>query len=144
MEKFRIKVQRRFQSCIVFALLSMALFIGLMLFTKGIENDYFSGLLLGFFSGLEVWNIIHLCSLLKILSDEKLLKELYIKETDERNRSIMCETSRTAIFVITVTCALAALISGFFSITVSITIAAVMLCGALIFAVIHKYYSKTM
>ena len=144
MDKFRTTVQRRFRFCVGSGIIAMPVFFGLMLFTNGIKNDYFSGLLLGFFSALEIWNIVYLCSLWKILRDEKLLKELYIKETDERNRSVLCETSRSAFLLIIFACALAVLISGFFSITVSLTIAAVMLGSVLIFGALHSYYSKTM
>lgn len=144
MDKFRTKIQRRFRSCVGFGLIAMPVFFGLMFFTGGIKNDYFSGLLLGFFSALELWNIVYLCSLWKILSNEKLLKEMYIKETDERNRSILCETSRSAFLLIVFACALAVLISGFFSITVSITIAAVMFGSVLIFGALYSYYSRNM
>ena len=61
-----------------------------------------SGFFIGIGSGLFFSGMILMIKRLRLLSDEKKLKEMRIAESDERNRSISVEAQRIATAVLLV------------------------------------------
>lgn len=76
------------------------------------------------------------------LKDEKALKKLYVKENDER--SIQIETSaRAAAFQTFLLLGIvAAIIAGYFNMTVFITIAACLFCASMVVIGFSFYYQN--
>lgn len=65
-------------------------------------DDFMSGFFIGIGSGLFFSGMILMIKRLRLLSDEKKLKEMRIAESDERNRSISVEAQRIATAVLLV------------------------------------------
>ena len=69
---------------------------------------------------------------------------MYIKSTDERNIAISKETIRTASVISLMALAIAVIVSGFFSVTVSLTLFAVLLTDTFITCAVKLYYNRKM
>ena len=78
----------------------------------------------------------------RALKDEKKLKKLYIKENDERSAKIVIYARSSAMQTILMGGMAATAISGYFNITVSITILVFVFCSSLISLFFTAYYSK--
>ena len=92
-------------------------------------------------------DLLCLCLMIKymvMLRNEDKLKEAYIKSTDERNIEISKETMRTSAVISLVVTALAIMVTGFFSMTVSITLFIDLAVGELITVLVNAYYKKKM
>ncbi len=100
----------------------------------------------GFISGaslsLLAFLIIGLVHNIMALKDEKKLKKLYIKNHDERAIQIWICARAAGMQTFLLLGLVAIIVSGYFSITVSVTILACVLCSSLISVLFKLYYSK--
>ena len=71
-----------------------------------------------------------------------MLKQIYYKENDERVAFINQQVGKSSLTVTTVILLIAAIVAGYFDITVFITILAVTLAQALIKLVLYWYHSN--
>ena len=125
LEKYReglIKKKRIYQAFIGFAMA----FLGLGRFLLK-ENLVVNDSSLGFLTGLVLgFNFICLylsCKTKKALQDKKLLKEMYIKEYDERERFIKLKSASSIISILAVGIFIVSILASYINIVVFYTLA---------------------
>ena len=105
-------------------------------------NDFVAGFQLGILCALLLAFAAKLVSYRKALKDEKLLKQMYNKENDERVCFINQQVGKSSMSITTLILLIGALIAGYFNITVFVTILAVTLVQVLIKLTLYWYYSN--
>ena len=98
----------------------------------------------GYCGGLIAVSIMLIVRNKKVLGNEKLLKELYIRNTDERNIQIAASSARTSIYLIIAALSIGVIVTGFFSRSVS---CALSVCLGFIIAIhlsVLAYYNRKM
>lgn len=143
MEQFRKKLQARLWSLISMCLMLPITYWTMHSFTENV-SDFAQGLLLGLFISIMAASVVFLVDTFVTLRNEERLKKAYVKATDERNAAIAKETMRTAGLISMMVTAIAVIVTGFLSMTVSLTLFADMAVGALITLLVHAYYNKKM
>lgn len=154
MEQFKekLKVTNIFLiiGCVIlafFAVLAIGSELGWFHFLNPLAGDshwhsgwfgFITGASCGIF-GFMLAGLIRNCQALK---DEKKLKKLYVKEHDERTLQIVTLARNTAMQILLLGGLVAAVIAGYFSIAVSITILACILAASLTSLLLVGYYSK--
>lgn len=78
----------------------------------------------------------------KALRDEKELKKLYVEENDERQKQIWTSARALSMQIFLMGGLVAAIVAGYFNVTVSITILACVVIHSLLGAACKLYYSK--
>ena len=116
----------------------------IMMFMIRNAPEFAQGLSTGVFSGMLLVAVFNTIRIYKALNDEKLLKEMYIKDTDERNIAIQKEAATVSAKLSSYLTGIAVIIAGFFNKTVCITLGVAALCEALLVIGITAYYNKKM
>ena len=143
MEEFKKKIRFRFQLCTMYMCSGSMLYFILQRITENIP-DFSKGMLTGLLVGGDLLALFYMIRCFILLSDDKKLKEAYIKSNDERNNEISKETMRTASVITLMCTGLAIIITGFFSITVSTTLFINLTASTLITVLVNAYYKKKM
>ncbi|MBQ1519121.1 MAG: hypothetical protein IIZ53_04630 [Ruminococcus sp.] len=143
MENFKKKIKFRFQLCTMYMCSGTMLYFLLQRLTENVP-DFSKGMLTGLLVGGDLLALIYMIRCCILLRDEKKLKEEYIKSTDERNNEISKETMRTASVITLMCTSLAIIITGFFSITVSMTLFIDLTVSTLIVLLVNAFYKKKM
>lgn len=134
--------------CVALALFSVLGFLGeagVVKLAPSVGDGHWQSLWRGFISGASFGILVLLTGLirnLRALKDEKKLKKLYIKESDERQAQIvakaLCEAMRATLIL-----GLAAVIvAGYFSMTVSLTLLVTVLLVSLMTLAFKLYFGK--
>lgn len=140
MEQFKHKLERRIRLCQSGAGLALvAFFVGKYL---GAPDEFSSGFRMGVLLGLELCMVVLVIRTRRALCDEAALKEMYIRETDERNRQIKLMVFSSGWFFLLFCLALAILAASFFNFTVVFTLVGVLTCMCLIKLACTVYYRK--
>lgn len=127
---------------IVFGVISVTLGVGGFLPIE--MSDYISGFYTGVGSGLIVAGIITIIRNVRILKDEKLLKEKEIYENDERNKMIGLKTWSYTGYAMFILLYVGLLVAGFISEMVLNTILVILGVYALCLFFAGLYCKKTM
>lgn len=143
MENFKKKIKFRFQLCTMYMCSGTMLYFLLQRLTENVP-DFSKGMLTGLLVGGDLLALIYMIRCCILLRDEKKLKEEYIKSTDERNNEISKDTMRTASVITLMCTSLAIIITGFFSITVSMTLFIDLTVSTLIVLLVNAFYKKKM
>lgn len=143
MENFRKKVEWRFKLDTIVCLCSLALYFILNFLTKN-AGDFAQGLSLGVFVGMELVAVYNLAKTFAALHNEEKLKEMYIKETDERNVAIRKETSQKSSAISMIGTAMAAIVAGFFDEKICLSLVGVLFFSALVTVFTNAYYKRKM
>jgi hypothetical protein len=143
MEEFKKKIKFRFQLCTMYMCSGTMLYFLLQRLTENVP-DFSKGMLTGLLVGGDLLALVYMIRCFVLLRDEKKLKEAYIKSKDERNNEISKETMRTASVITLMCTGLAIIITGFFSITVSMTLFADLTVSTLIVLLVNAFYKKKM
>lgn len=143
MDNFRKKVEWRFKLYTTLCLCGLALYFMLTFLTKN-ASDFAQGISIGVFVGMEVVAIYNLARTYAALHNEEKLKEMYIKETDERNIAIQKETSQKGLTISTMGTSIAAIVAGFFDEKICFSLVAVLLFSALMTIIVNAYYNRKM
>ena len=106
--------------------------------------DFSRGMITGVFVAMDLICVYLMFRYMFMLRSEEKLKKEYIKSTDERNIAISRLTMTTSSVISLVVTALAVLVTGFFSQTVSTTLFIDMAAGVLITVLVNQYYNKKM
>lgn len=141
MEEYRKKIQRKIIIMRIIGILLLLVIIAEKIFLEKKDTPY-SGLLAGIAVGMLPITIGCCVRFSNALKDEKKLKEMYIQQTDERNKEIIKETMQTSFFIAFFVTVLAILISAAFSKTVAMTLEISIVVYSLIFAGVSVYYNK--
>lgn len=125
LEKYReglIRKERIYQAFIGFSMAFLGL--GRFLLEKYLViNDSSLGFLTGLILGTNLICLYLIFKTKKALQDEKLLKDMYIKENDEREIFIKLKSASFLISVLAVVIFLISLLASFINITVFYTLA---------------------
>lgn len=100
------------------------------------------GYVTGASCGLCAMMIFYLIRNLRAIKNNEKLKKLYIKRHDERSAQIVILARSTAMQLLLWLGLTAAVIAGYFSITVSITILACTFVSSVLSLILAGYYSK--
>lgn len=138
MEEFRKKLKKRLK--IFWALIIVFTISYVLLLVFGSDKGYNGG----FFTGIITVSIMNLVRTKKSLKDEKKFKEQYIRENDERLGTIEKEVAKTTFNVTLVVLSLAVIVSNYFNIIVSCTLACVLGIISAIYLGSLIYYNKKM
>ena len=148
--KEKLKLENRIISVIavilaIFTLLSIAGEAGLISFAPAAGDSHWQSRWRGFICGASI-GILGLLTYTLVqnhmaLKDEKKLKKLYIKEHDERTIQIWTTARAEAMRVFLLIALAAAIVSGYFSITVSLTILACVVALSLLGFGFKVYFS---
>ena len=131
---------------IAFSIFALCAEAGLVELTPVAGDSHWQSRWRGFVSGASVgvatYMVINLVKALRALKDEKKLKALYVKEHDERTQAIYTAARAAAMQLSSGVGLVAAIIAGYFNITVSLTLL-VFTCFLAYSGVAFKfYYSK--
>ena len=85
-------------------------------------QDFWQGFCTGAAAGILLLMVFFLARNLRAISDDKMLKKLYIKTNDERTEKIFTTARGTAMQVFLIGGLAAVCIGGYFSMTVGLTI----------------------
>lgn len=100
------------------------------------------GFVIGLASGLEILLIYKALKIEKALKDQKILKEMYILENDEREKAIKLRSGAPLVAMMSLSIFVVAILAGFISHTVFITLLAVGLCQVLLALGLKMYWKK--
>lgn len=128
-----------YQIYIVLAFL-FVMFGNFLLREKIQGQDHAMGFAIGLASGLEILLLYKLLKIRKALNDQKILKDMYIKENDEREKTIRLKSGAPIIAMLSTGIFVAAILAGFISNTVFITLIAVGLCQILVAIGLKLYW----
>lgn len=148
METFKKTLQKRIvQMGIInsFALIFIVLTGRYGLVTAGSSiniSDYIHGFQTGIFIGVQLVVLLTIGKYRKAMKNPQKLKELYIKENDERAKLIRDKVGGAGFFFTASCLAVAAIIAGFFNETVFFTLSATLIFFLLVKLILKKYYSK--
>jgi len=141
MENYRNKLKKKIILSIALWVVTIGIFIAVNLFVKH-GSDYTSSLNIGFISGLTSVMVFNIIKIRKALKDEKLLKQMYVQENDERNLYVMMTASKMALTATIIISAMAGVIASYFNKTVCITLYTVTTAIAIIYLCITAYANK--
>ena len=150
--KEKLKITNIFLAvgCVIlalFTLLAIGSELGFFHILKPVAGDshwhsHWNGFITGASCGIFALLLVSLIRNRQALKDEKKLKKLYVKEHDERTIQILALARNTAMQILLLGGLVATVIAGYFSITVSLTILACILCASVTSLLLVGYYSK--
>lgn len=138
----RIKRNTGFLVCTSVFLLTVASGIIPVQLESEQSSDYVYGFQLGFLFVLVLKFLADLVQYRKALKDEKLLKQLYYKENDERMCFINQQVGKSTMSVLTVIMVIATIITGYFNITVFCTMCVVTVLQSVVQILLKWYYTN--
>ncbi|MCQ2468473.1 MAG: hypothetical protein MJ100_01505 [Ruminococcus sp.] len=141
MEEYKKKIQKKLVIMRIIGILLLLVIIAEKTFLEK-NAPVYAGLLGGIAVGMLPITIGYCVRFSNALKDEKKLKEMYIQQTDERNKEIIKETMQTSFFIAFFVTVLAILISAAFSKIVAMTLEISIVVYSLIFAGVSAYYNK--
>ena len=150
MEKYKKMIQQKITSNAVMLFIGGAVFItgqgGFLEKYKPAGNfgDFIGGFQVGLFIVFAVYIIASMTSICSALKDDKKLKEMYIKNTDERNMKISELTGNRLYQSVCIPLLLASIVSGYFSAEVFFTLIAVIFFISLVTIARKIYFCKTL
>ena len=148
MEEFRKKLQKDNMTYHIFIIVSVLCIAGIIVFfavhgRTGAASAPQSGFG-GFFAAMIFVSIMCIRRNKKALNDEKLLKDLYIRNTDERNNQIFKEAAKTSFLITIAGLSIATLLSDYYNHVVSATLSCCMGFIMLVYLGVTLYYRKKM
>ncbi len=145
MEDFRKKLQKNNKIKLLFILFSVVclVILNVPVLQPELENRA-SEMTSGFFTALIAVLLVNLIRNKIALSDEKLLKAMYIRNTDERNNQMMKEASKTTFIIIIAGISIATIVSSYFNDVVSSTLSCCMAFILIVYFSVTLYYNRKM
>lgn len=132
---------RQYQAYIGFALIFWA--IGnIILKDYSSISDSTLGFINGLTLGIEIVSVFWVFRIRKALRDDNLLKELYIKEFDERENLVKLKSGSILISKIAITTFLVSIIASFFNIVVFYTLVITGIFLILVSSLLKVYWRK--
>lgn len=148
-EKLKIQCMVFSIVCVILAVFSAFGFLaeaGIVSVAPAVGNSHYQSMWRGFCSGASfgilVLMVIGLVKSFLALRSEEKLKKYYVKEHDERMAHVITFAQATALRVFLLLGLAAAIVGGYFSIPVGLTILGCVLFVSLTTAIFKLYYSK--
>lgn len=98
--------------------------------------------MLGIFAGIVVTALIKITRFRNALKNKDNLEELYIKETDERNRIIILKTCKACITITLTFLGIGAIIASMFNEIVFFTLGIVLVLVSILYLVLRVYFTN--
>lgn len=144
LQNYRKEIARRISLLVVFCVIALlAIALGAA-FLKDISpkttdrTDY----VLGFFTGIELVCVFYMGCLIRAYRDEKYLKEMYTKETDEREILIRMKSGKNIVPILSLVIAVIACVMSYVNYEVFIALTAVAIAQIIITLILKIYWSK--
>ena len=148
MKDFRNKLEKNNRTYRIFVAVSILCLIGMLVLRIVLgRTEAGSGPqsgMSGFFAAMIVVSLILIKRNNKALNDDKLLKELYIRNTDERTTAIEREASKAAFYIMMIATSIGMIVFTYLNQAVSYTLACVLGVMTIIYLGTHIYYNKKM
>ena len=143
-QNYRKEIARRISLLIVFCVISLLAIVIGAVYLKDLSpetadrTDY----VLGFFTGIELVCIFYMGCLIRAYRDEKYLKEMYTKETDEREILIRMKSGKDIVPILSLVIAVIACVMSYINFEVFIALTAVAIAQIIITVILKIYWSK--
>lgn len=144
LQNYRKEIARRISLLVVFCVIALLAIVLGAAFLKDISpnttdrTDY----VLGFFTGIELVCVFYMGCLIRAYRDEKYLKEMYTKETDEREILIRMKSGKNIVPILSLVIAVIACIMSYVNYEVFIALTAVAIAQIIITLILKIYWSK--
>ncbi|OXZ34647.1 hypothetical protein [Finegoldia magna] len=144
LQNYRKEIARRISLLVVFCVTALLAIVLGAVFLKDISpskadtTDY----VLGFFTGIELVCIFYKGCLIRAYRDEKYLKEMYTKETDEREILIRMKSGKDIVPILSFVIAVIACVMSYVNYEVFIALTAVAIAQIIITVILKIYWSK--
>lgn len=144
LQNYRKEIARRISLLIVFCVISLLAIVIGAVYLKDLSpetadrTDY----VLGFFTGIELVCIFYMGCLIRAYRDEKYLKEMYTKETDEREILIRMKSGKDIVPILSLVIAVIACVMSYINFEVFIALTAVAIAQIIITVILKIYWSK--
>ncbi|EGS34934.1 hypothetical protein HMPREF9489_0908 [Finegoldia magna SY403409CC001050417] len=144
LQNYRKEIARRISLLVVFCVIALLAIVLGADFLKDISpkttdrTDY----VLGFFTGIELVCVFYMGCLIRAYRDEKYLKEMYTKETDEREILIRMKSGKGIVPILSLVIAVIACVMSYVNYEVFIALTAVAIAQIIITLILKIYWSK--
>lgn len=144
LQNYRKEIARRISLLVVFCVIALLAIVLGADFLKDISlgttdrTDY----VLGFFTGIELVCVFYMGCLIRAYRDEKYLKEMYTKETDEREILIRMKSGKDIVPILSLVIAVIACVMSYVNYEVFIALTAVAIAQIFITLILKIYWSK--
>ncbi|MFR2831167.1 MAG: hypothetical protein ACLTAV_00510 [Finegoldia magna] len=144
LQNYRKEIARRISLLVVFCVTALLAIVLGAVFLKDISpskadtTDY----VLGFFTGIELVCVFYMGCLIRAYRDEKYLKEMYTKETDEREILIRMKSGKDIVPILSFVIAVIACVMSYVNYEVFIALTAVAIAQIIITVILKIYWSK--
>lgn len=144
LQNYRKEIARRISLLVVFCVIALLAVVLGAAFLKDISpnttdrTDY----VLGFFTGIELVCVFYMGCLIRAYRDEKYLKEMYTKETDEREILIRMKSGKDIVPILSLVIAVIACVMSYVNYEVFIALTAVAIAQIIITLILKIYWSQ--
>ena len=144
LQNYRKEIARRISLLVVFCVIALLAIVLGADFLKDISpkttdrTDY----VLGFFTGIELVCVFYMGCLIRAYRDEKYLKEMYTKETDEREILIRMKSGKNIVPILSLVIAVIACVMSYVNYEVFIALTAVAIGQIIITLILKIYWSQ--
>lgn len=144
LQNYREEIARRISLLVVFCITALLAIVLGAVFLKDISpsNADTTDYVLGFFTGIELVCIFYMGCLIRAYRDEKYLKEMYTKETDEREILIRMKSGKDIVPILSFVIAVIACVMSYINFEVFIALTTVAIAQIIITVILKIYWSK--
>lgn len=143
MEKYKKTLNNRIYALALVVLIAVALGVFDAFFaTAEIKSSVIFSFQCGLTSALGVISLALIARYKTALSDEKSIKLLFNKENDERMKAIKYKAGIPMLLITSILMIIAAVIIGYFNVTVFYTLIAASLCQLILSCIVKFVYIK--
>lgn len=144
LQNYRKEIARRISLLVVFCVTALLAIVLGADFLKDIslETTDRTDYVLGFFTGIELVCVFYMGCLIRAYRDEKYLKEMYTKETDEREILIRMKSGKNIVPILSLVIAVIACVMSYVNYEVFIALTAVSIAQIIITLILKIYWSK--
>ena len=144
LQNYRKEIARRISLLVVFCVIALLAIVLGADFLKDIslETTDRTDYVLGFFTGIELVCVFYMGCLIRAYRDEKYLKEMYTKETDEREILIRMKSGKDIVPILSFVIAVIACVMSYVNYEVFTALTAVAIAQIIITLILKIYWSK--
>lgn len=144
LQNYRKEIARRISLLVIFCVTALLAIVLGAVFLKDLSpaNADTTDYVLGFFTGIELVCLFYMGCLIRAYRDEKYLKEMYTKETDEREILIRMKSGKDIVPILSFVIAVIACVMSYVNYEVFIALTAVAIAQIIITVILKIYWSK--
>lgn len=144
MENYKNKLKKRANSLSLVAGGTLLLYLGFMFYRDQLPElpSFIQGFQVGAFLGLELFVVMFLGKYMKAARNEALLKQMYIKESDERSSQILQNAASLSISIVFIGLGITTVVAGFFNPYIFFTLMGALFFIMIVFFTLMGYYSR--